>query len=339
MALSTSSQDDVLIRTGTLDVGGKKRDVIKFDMTEKAIIKAMDEISDKEIIDFTSKMELVQEKDILGLVSSLFEFQGFDPKAIIRKLVIINEYYIKEKKLEEESRDTLMQDVVMMVCANVVMGNLQLKSMGRRSNTGRLALGYLVSKYQIMSGSTGAGLPSDTLTFPRIANSFPVVTCRAANVLKPKSFPSAPFKTAAIPHYMKVSSFASLCGDDMEGKTREFLLQCVCAYSCDQMITVHEGEKKKRKRKGEKADETMTPLDAYGNQWDYIVAASGSPVPSPEMKRAMLLELKVENMYSSLIDIVKRFREILEIKDTILSEEEFQEGVSNYISSKGIKSS
>jgi hypothetical protein len=321
-----------LIKTGTLEVGGSKRGMVVLDMAEKAVVKAMEEINENVISDFTKKVEIIQGKDILALVASLFDFQGFDPNAIIKKLIVLNDYYINVKKLEGESREILVQDVMMMVCANVVMGNLQDKSVGRRSTTGRLALGYLQSKYAIRMGSTGAGLPSDTLTFPRVANSFPALTCRVANVLKPKSFVGTPFKTDLLPSYMRVSCFASLCGEEMKDSVRRFLLEAVCAYSCDQSIVVHEGEKKKRKVKS--SDDVLTPKEAYSRQWDYILVSGTSSVPSVPMKKALLSEFLVENQYSVLSDIVKNFRLILEIKEEIPTEEAFRKDISDYISSK-----
>lgn len=322
------SNTGALITQGTLEVGGKTRDVITLDMTEKSMVKAMEEISQKEIQDFTSSMEVIKTDDILSLISSLFDFMGFDPRAIIKKLLIVNDYYINVKKIKDESRETLKTDVIMMICANVVMGNLQNKSIGRRSATGRLALGYLKSKYKMTTGSTGAGRPSDDLTFPRVANSFPVLTCRAAMVLKPKSFPGAPFSTSNLPWFMRVSAFASLCDEKLADRTRTFLLEAVCAYSCDQLIVVHEGEKKKRKVK--KTEDVMSPQDAYGNQWDYILVASTSPVPDQKMKRSMIAELLVENYYSDISEIVKTFRDLLKISSSLPTEEEFKSDLTAF---------
>jgi len=236
---------DPIIKTGSLEVASLKREMVIFDMSEKNVISAMEAITTDDIEKFVSKMEVIKGDDIAKMMMSLFDFMGFDPTAIIRKLIAVNKYYVEVKKLPNESEETLIWDIIMMICANIVMGNLQQKSIGRRSQKGRMALGYLIQKYEMRKGSTGAGLPSDVLTFPRVANSFPSITCRAAAVLPSKNFLSGPFKTTQVPKYMRVSAFASLCPDEMDEKVRLMLLEVVCAYSCDQLITVHEGEKKK----------------------------------------------------------------------------------------------
>jgi hypothetical protein len=334
---STSTDSTALVSKGGLEIAGVTRTPIVFDASEKSIAKSMDEVTTEEILKFTDTIEAVQGKDILSLMSSLFDFMGFDPLMIIKKLLTINKYYRVEKKIDTETEEMLKIDIMMMVCANIMMGNLQTKSVGRRSAKGRAAIEYLMAKYQMKIGSTGAGLPSDTLTFPRVANSFPVLTCRTAQVLPTKNFQGKPFKTVNVPKFMRTTAFASFCSEDMSEDVRMFLLEVVCAYNCDQLITVHEGEQKKKKIA--KNANPMTPLDAYAAQWDYILVSSTSPVPDPKMKRAILAEFLIDNLYSELSDIVKNFRELLEIKTPMPTEQEYQKGVRDFISgvSKAVK--
>jgi len=89
---------------------------------------------------------------------------------------------------------------------------------------------------------------------------------------------------------------------------------------------------RRKKRKVKKDSEVMSPSDAYSNQWDFIQVSSNSPVPSLKMKKAMLLELGVENEFTTLSEVVKNFRELLSLKDVIPTGKEFQDGISKFIS-------
>jgi len=320
----------VLVR-GEFEVGGVQRTRVIFDMAEKSVLKSMDSITTDEIMNFTNTIEAIQGAEVVALLASLFDFMGFDPIQIIKKLLAINKYYREEKKMVDETIETLKVDIMMIVSANIIMGNLQTKSVGRRSQRGRAALEYLQTKYDIRIGSTGAGLPSDQLTFPRVANSFPVLTCRTASVLPKKDFPIAPFKTRDLPKFMRVSSFASFLHETLSERTRTFLLEGVCAYSCDQMVTVHEGEKKKRKVK--KDADTFTGLDAWNSQWDYISVSSTSPVPSLAMKKAMITEFLLENLYNDIEPIVRNVRDITGSKEAIPSESEYKKDLRDYVTS------
>jgi hypothetical protein len=131
---------------------------------------------------------------------------------------------------------------------------------------------------------------------------------------------------------MRVASFSTFCHSDLNERTRIFLLQAVCAYSCDQTIIVHEGEKKKRRIAKDK--DAMTPADAYGLQWDFIMVSSESPVPDLDLKRAMMAEFLVQNLYTHLNDVVKLLREHISDKTPLPTEEQYQEDVKNFISGK-----
>lgn len=305
--------------------------MLTFDMTEKALIKAMEAITSEEILAFTSLLEVTQTQDIDITLYSIFDFQGFDPRAIARKFLVINKHFRDTIGKTEETLDQLKNDVMFCIAANIYMGNLQSKSLSRRSASGRQKVSYLVAKYSMKIASTGAGQPSDVITFPRVTNSFPVLACRMASVLPSKNFLAAPFNTVTLPKFMRISAFGSFCDISLPERTSLFLLQAVCAYSCDQSITVHEGEKKKRKIK--KTEDVMTPLDAYALQWDFITVTATSPVPILRMRKGMMLEFKVDSLYSILEPIVKNFRTLIGDQNPIVAKEDFEKDIRDFTSS------
>jgi hypothetical protein len=302
---------------------------LTFDMTERALMKALEATSTEDIKAFVASLEVIQSRDIEVSLYTIFEFQGFDPWAIIRKLLTINRHYRETLGHKEESLEKLKEDVMFMIAANLYMGNLQEKSLSRRPAAGRTKVQNLIKKYNMKRGTTGAGQPSDQLTFPRVANSFPVLTCRMASVLPSKDFVGTEFDTRDLPKFMRISSFASLCDSQLEERSRLFLLHCVCSYSCDQTIVVHEGEKKKKKMK--KSEDVMTPIDAYSLQWEFINVASTSPVPTREMKKALMLEFSISTRYDTLVAIVRRFRNLIGDSTPLPAKPEFEGDVEGFI--------
>jgi len=321
-----------VLTRGAFEIAGVQRTTMVMDATEKTLITSVENISTDDIDKFVSKIEAVQGTDITNLLASLFDFQGFDPIQIIKRLIAVNQYYRAKTGNTTESEETLKQDIMMMIAANVMMGNLQLKSIGRRSEKGRMALEYLVTKYKMKMGSTGAGMPSTVLTFPRVANSFPVLTCRTANSLPGKTLSMSPFSSKDIPKFMRVSAFASFCHESLEERTRAFLLRVVCAYSCDQSVTVHEGEKKKDKAKYK--DSTYLPEDAWAQQWPFAEVSSNSPVPGLAMKRAMMVEFKVAEIFHLLEPVFKKVGEVLHDTFTPVSKAEYELDLQNFIIGK-----
>jgi hypothetical protein len=319
---------------GTTSIGGgvalPPQPKIVFDMTDKALVKAMESIQPDEILAFVTLLETVTTDKIDISLFAIFEFQGFDPNSIIRKLLVINKHYRDTLGKAEETLEILKQDVMFMIAANIYMGNLQDKSLSRRSGLGRQKIGDLIAKYNMKRGTTRAGLPSDTLTFPRVANSFPVLTTRMAKLLPSKDFVGSAFNTVELPKFMRVSSFASLCDESIPERTRMFLLHAVCSYSCDQSMVVHEG--RKREKRVKKDEDVMTPVDAFSLQWNFIEVASKSPVPKIQMKRGMMVEFQIQSLYDLLAPVVSKFRTLIGDPTSMVAKTDYEKDITDFVS-------
>jgi hypothetical protein len=318
---------------GQLEIRGKKRDQLQLAATEKDLSKLMEELNVDELQKFVSEVEVVQVDSMKSLIYGLFNFMGFDPIEIQKRFLSIHKYYVEVQKIEGEDHETLIQDIILICAANLVMGNLQLKSKSRRSAKARHIIDYLITKYAIKSGTTGTGQPSDVITFPRAANAFPTITLRLASFLTPKEFPNKPFQTGKTPYYVRTSAFCGLLHDNLNSRTRNFLLIAVCAYSSDQSIVFQEGDNRKKKVK--KGENEPDPSNIFFEQWTYVSAAADSPVPDLKVKKAMLTELRVEADYAKLKDCVSKAQELTSSNADIPTEAEFQQDLREFINSKG----
>jgi len=325
-----------LLKPSDVVINNIKRSVISLKIDVKGLKQIYDNLKVDEIQAFVKKTEAVTGTEILSIVGSLFDFMGFDPEIVIKCLFAMNKWYQTQKLDPPETEDTLREDIILCVACNNKIGNLQFRAVGRRSEEGRAVIGYLQSKYGIFIGSTGAGMPSTLLTFPRIANSFPVLTVRTAIAMPIDDNQVSSFSANLLPPAARVSAFSSFLHPDLEERTRLSLLRAACAFSCDYQLTVHEGEMIKLKLK--KADNVFTAEDAWNKQWNYFVVSSTSKVPELKMKRAMLMELKVREWWQIVKTINAEITTIRDDKFLVPDQSVYEKDIDDFVSGKSQKS-
>jgi len=246
---------------------------------------------------------------------TIYEFLGFDPAKIVLKFLAVGLHF-KMKPAE------IIHDIMHIIAINLYMGNLSGNKLERRSDKAKEILARLVATYSIKLGSTGAGLSPETITVPRTSAAFPVLSTRMASIIPTTETIGMPFKTISLPRFMRVASFASFLSHNLDQPTREFLMKCVLAYSCDQTI-VFSIDKKTRKP-------TVDAITAYGRQITYIQASMSSSVPEEWEKGFMLQEFKVEERYSDLQPIVSNLNQLTGLKDAVVSEADFKTHLAAY---------
>lgn len=259
-------------------------------------------------------------------IFSIFNFQGFDPDAIIRKLMVLQAYHGTDD-------DDLKRDIMMMIAANIYMGNLSGKALGRRSSQGRDEVDYLSSKYQVRIGSTSTGIPSDIVTFPRVAGTFPVLACRMADRLPSKDVTGQAFKSLAVPKLMRMNSFSALCKEPLGLRTRLFLLKSVAAYSCDLSILFEKGRIQKQKKKPKEDKEVVDVKEIAASQWTFIWVASESKTPSIEICRKAFLDFNVSSFYAKLLPVAENYNKIMDDPTDLPTKDQYEKDITEYLSS------
>jgi len=325
-----------LFKVGQVKINNVIRKAITAKVDVKAVKDIYDKITPEQILDLSNSVSSVTGDEVRAIVGSLFDFMGFDPEIVMRVLLAINKYYQSLTLEPPETSDTLKEDIIVAVGCTIRMGNLQFAASQRRSDEAKAVIGYLISKYGILVGSTGAGMASTVLTFPRIANSFPVLTVRSAVVLGVQNNQQNELGSNVLPIFMRVAAFVSLLDADLDDRTGEFIMRASCAFSCDYQRTVHEGNLLKHKLK--KADNVFTIEDAWNSQYPYYTAIRNSKVPGIKMKRAMLTELKVSSDYDAISQVNKKITELMQDKFVTPSKEEFEADLVSFISGKVKKS-
>lgn len=284
------------------------------------IMKVTDAVLDKCI----QEVEAIKQSDINPAEFSIFEYQGFDPILLIKKMISINAYYKGTAK-------DLLSDIRFAIAAVFFMGNLDPRKLIKRKDEGKQKIEYLVSKYDIQVGSTGTGIAPEIITFPRVSASFPALSVRMANRILPKAV-NLDFQSGMVPYYMRTSAFHALCSDRMDSELRMMLMEACNAFSADMSISYEKGRLKKQKKEV-KYDLASIAKD----QWEYAEIASTSPVPSEDTKISVIMELDLPSKYKEIAEVVSNYRSKVNKIDraavTVLSKEEFDTHVSGFVTS------
>jgi hypothetical protein len=269
-------------------------------------------------------VERIEGDEIGPMAFSIFDFVGFDPFAIIAVIKIICDHY-------KDPETVMLSDIKFCIAACLYMGNIQAKAISKRAAEGRAKIEYLAKKYNMMMGSTGSGMSGETVTFPRVAASFPVLAIKMASRLSPKAV-NLEFQSGLVPGFMRLSPFASLCSPLMKTELRTFLMEACNAHGSDMAIAYEKGRQKKAKK-----EIKYDVIQLAGDQWAFIDVASASPVPSEDSKKSLLTKLNVLNEYDNLSKVVQNYRAIMskkKVEDVAIPEKPLlEEQLTEYLTS------
>lgn len=293
-------------------------------LAKEDVEKLVKKLGEKDLKPVVKAVEEIGDNDLGAMGYSIFDFVGFDPFSIIAVIKIICDHY-------KDPEEVMLSDIRFCIAACLYMGNIQSKALTKRAAEGRAKIEFLALKYNMMQGTTQSGLSAETLTFPRVAASFPVLAIRMANQIKPKAV-NLEFQSGLIPGCMRLTPFASLCSPLMKEGARVFLMEACNAHGSDMSIAYEKGRLKKAKK-----EVKYDPVFIAGEQWAFVDVASSSPVPSEESKKSLLTKLNVVQYYDDLATVVKNYRAITQKKKlddvTVIDKKEFESQVSEYISS------
>jgi hypothetical protein len=294
------------------------------EMTPEMVSKLVQDVTDSDVSSTVTLVNKIVSTAQDRMEFSIFDFVGFDPLMIVRVLKAYQKHY-------SEGNEDLMSDVRFSIAATIYMGNLQTKALTRRALEGRTKIEYLTRKYNVRTGSQGAGLPAEALTFPRIAASFPVLAIRMATTLPPKAVDIA-FKGKLVPACMRLTPFGSLCSPNMDDTLRLFLMEASNAHGADMALAYERGRCKKAK-----TEFKPNPKEAAEDQWAFMEVAGDSSVPEEDMKKTILTELNLGQFHANLAEVVANYRSKVQGKEVgvsdVMGKGAFEKALSEYIAS------
>jgi hypothetical protein len=293
-------------------------------LSREEVEKLVKRLEKGELDKIVRTVEKIDGDEISSMAFNIFDFLGFDPFSIIAVIKIICDHY-------KDPEEVMMSDIRFSIAACLYMGNIQSKALSKRAAEGRAKIEYLAGKYNMMMGSTGSGMSGETVTFPRIAASFPVLAIKMADKISPKAV-NLEFISGSIPGYMRLSPFASLCSPLMGVELKVFLMEACNAHGSDMSIAYEKGRMKKSKKAV-----TYDVIQLAGDQWSFVEVASNSPVPSEDSKKSLLTKLNIMKDYENLEKVVRNYRAIMgkkKLEDVQLpAKKVLEDQLSDYLSS------
>jgi hypothetical protein len=230
--------------------------------------------------------------DISSLIS-IFTYQGFNPEMVMKHFVSI--------KTKKSISDTQFQnDLLALLCLACISGNYTNKNKDKRDEKGTAKANELFQLYELKMGSVGNDKRSVTL--PRVALTFPILTCRVGVLCPEKNF-SGPFSSSSLPHVMKNSVFPSLLPTDLGTKTKSALLLAYCCYTCDQSKAINPDLK------------SASSNDLFHKQYSYVEISHGSPEPDNTSRKAFFksdIQAGIEAGWQGVITVLNTYKGLVD---------------------------
>jgi hypothetical protein len=267
-----------------------------------------------EFIELTaSKIELMEISATLQIIMTRYDFIGFQPAPYIRSL-------LKKKQSRSITQIDFESDLVKMISMNLKIGNPNERNMARRSPEAMEDWNTLKTRYDLKV--TAGGKDSTTITVPRTAAAFPVLTMRIAKILGTRKM-IGPYQSRLLPWYMNIQVFPSCIPHSLDVNTRNVLLAAATAYSTEQSLQFPQN-------KG-------IPIETLlASQFKFVYTSYTSAFPPESLRMAYFKKLDVDKDVGTIMKVAAPIFELVEeISSKPRSIKAFKDGIVKAIEGKG----
>jgi len=229
----------------------------------------------------------------------IFEFEGFNPSAILRSLMIA-------KKQHGVSQDDFMTDIITLCGLAILKGNINSKNLPKMKAKGQEAFKVLQRRYTI-NISSSKGKSSDFLTVARVAAAFPgkIIQLLQSGKVSPREY-MGPLRSNTLPAGIRHQAMAACIPRGLAQEVKTFLLGLIVAFSVDQTMVVTTVGK-------------PTLPDCIKSQFGFINVAHNGTHPSDKVRREIFKSFNWSSMYSQLITTASTFK--IHYPDFVIIEE------------------
>ncbi|QMP81965.1 nucleocapsid protein [Grapevine associated cogu-like virus 4] len=262
--------------------------------------------------DIEKVIQLVNSGDVETLKAEEFEqfqYQGFDPYKIVESLIRVKD----DKTI---ANDAFTKDIYSMVAIGMIKGSVNSRNINKMSELGKTQVTELNAKYGIKEGG-GKGQSSSVITYPRMMATFPDIAIRLVKVIGPKEFRGGPLLSTRLPSYMQVQVFPAIIPKDIGLSAKKMLLTASLCYSIDQSVQISQIVITK--------DDDLKPLAA--NQMNFTQVGHNSPVPAPEVRKAVFNKLSVKADYGMIFAVLQDYQKKIDSTFQVLSQADFETSI------------
>jgi hypothetical protein len=249
------------------------------------------EITEAEISEMWS---IIDDADVSSLdqeALKIFEYQGFDPKAILVSLM-------KAKKKNKISDDMFKTDILTMCAIAIIKGSINSNNIKKISDEGQQEISRLETTYGIKRGSGRKEKP-EVVTISRIGATFPgkIIQLICAGKVQSRTF-MGPLSSSSLPAFMRHQAFAAIIPKSLKQKTKDFLLSLVTAFSVDQSIQINPNKKEK-----------LEPAIIFINQSNFVAVTHNGQYPPEHLKIAIFKTMNF--VYEDLMPTARRISAVM----------------------------
>lgn len=248
------------------------------------------EISDDQLRDMWTLIESMSTSEIDPEDLRVFEYEGFNPSAILRALMV--------RMIDEKiSKDQFKKDIMTLCGVAIIKGSVNNDNYKKMKPKGQEVFQKLQERYSIKLGSA-KGLDSSVVTVSRIAASFPgvIIDLLLNQKVEARVF-GGPMKSSKLPAPLRHQAMAACIPRSLDDGTKNFLLGCVAAYSVDQSLTISS----KRKPKKE---------DVVRDQANFVRVAHQSAFPTEGMRNAIFKKVTWDKYMDEMTTCAKEFEKL-----------------------------
>nr|WHN63365.1 coat protein [Watermelon crinkle leaf-associated virus 2] len=239
----------------------------------------------------------------------IFEYQGFNPKAILISLM-------KSCDKNKIPKEQFKSDIITLCAISIIKGSINSNNIKKVSEEGQQEISRLETLYNIKRGGGRKERP-DVITVSRIGATFPgkIVQLIHAGKVQSRAF-MGPFSSSSLPPVMRHQAFAAVIPRSMNHKIKEFLLQLITAFSVDQSISINPNKREK-----------MDPVTTFSTQHNYIQVIHNGEYPPENIKIQIFKTISI-----NFDDLLVTARKIVALTGNleIPSKDEFNSAVMSF---------
>lgn len=201
---------------------------------EKQISK--EEISETEMQDMWSKIDILDVSTIDPEALRVFEYEGFNPDMILRTLLM-------GKKRNNVTQSSFLSDILIMCGMAIIKGTVNERNFKKMKKQGQDEFVRLESTYGLVRGG-GRNLDAEKVNVSRIAATFPgkVLQLLQAKKVTPREY-YGPMKSSSLPAVIRHQALAACIPRNLPEQTRNYFLGLITAFSVDQSIVISAAKK------------------------------------------------------------------------------------------------
>lgn len=248
------------------------------------------EISEKELDDVWSSLESSDVSEFDDLISSAFDYQGFNADVVLGEIM-------KRGRAAGKAKQDILKDITSMCVAAHKKGSVTDRNYAKMKKSGQVEYDRLANIYKLVKGGT-KGQPPETLSISRIGPTFPGRTVRLilAQKLGPKTF-IGPMKSSTLASVMQTQFFPALLSSEIPERSKDYLIALCRAYTVDQSLAL--------------AGKRKQSLDeVWDTQINFVELTMNNKHPSEDARREMMGQIPWPTVYDKSLSCVVKIKQL-----------------------------